>query len=80
MDIPVLNSIGIWGIVLSAIPFCVGLLFMSLPALEKYGLLVFPASIIYTLIRHYDDVEYGFSLFWKSSLILFPSILLVKLF
>lgn len=80
MELPTLNTIGVIGIVLSVIPFGVGFLFMAFPAITKYGFLVFPASIIYTLFRHYEDVEYGFSLVWKSALLLVPSIFLVTYF
>ncbi len=83
MDLAFLNIVGIIGVLLSAIPFGMGFWFMVLPVLSRFGFigfLYFPAYLIYGLIKHHEDVEYGFSLFWKSSLVMFPSIALIQYF
>lgn len=83
MEVSVLNAIGIVGVLLSAIPFGIGILFTVLPALSRFGFIGFlylPAYIIYGLIKHHEDVEYGISLFWKSGVFMLPSILLIKYF
>ena len=83
MDLAFLNTVGIIGVMLSAIPFGMGFWFMVLPVLSRFGFigfLYFPAYLIYGLIKHHEDVEYGFSLFWKSSLVMFPSIALIQYF
>ena len=83
MDLAFLNTVGIIGVMLSAIPFGMGFWFMVLPVLSRFGFigfLYFPAYLIYGLIKHHEDVEYGFSLFWKSSLVMFPSVALIQYF
>ena len=83
MEASVLNTIGIVGVLLSAIPFGMGILFTVLPTLSRFGFIGFlylPAYIVYGLFKHYEDVEYGFSLFWKSGIVMVPSILLMKYF
>jgi hypothetical protein len=83
VDLAFLNTVGIIGVLLSAIPFGMGFWFMVLPVLSRFGFigfLYFPAYLIYGLIKHHEDVEYGFSLFWKSSLVMFPSIALIQYF
>ena len=83
MDLAFLNTVGIIGVLLSAIPFGMGFWFMVLPVLSRFGFigfLYFPAYLIYGLIKHHEDVEYGFSLFWKSSLVMFPSVALIQYF
>ena len=80
METSVLNTIGIVGVLLSAIPFGMGILFTVLPTLSRFGLIGFlylPAYIVYGLFKHHEDVEYGFSLFWKSGIVMLPSILLI---
>ena len=83
MEIPALNTLGIIGICLSAIPFGVGVFFTVLPVLSKFGFIGFlylPAYVVYSLVKHHEEVEYGFSLIWKSAVLLVPSILLVNYF
>ncbi len=83
MEAPLLNNIGIIGVLLSAIPFGLGMFFTILPVLSRFGLigfLYFPVYVVYGLIKHHEDVEYGFSLFWKSGIVMFPSILLINYF
>lgn len=69
MDLAFLNTVGIIGVMLSAIPFGMGFWFMVLPVLSRFGFigfLYFPAYLIYGLIKHHEDVEYGFSLFLEK--------------
>ena len=83
MDLAFLNTVGIIGVVLSAIPFGMGFWFMVLPVLSRFGFIGFlylPAYLIYGLVKHHEDVEYGFSLFWKSGIIMLLSISLIKYF
>ncbi len=83
MDLAFSNTVGLIGVVLSAIPFGMGFWFMILPVLSRFGFIGFlylPAYLIYWLVKHHEDVEYGFSLFWKSGIIMLPSILLIKYF
>ena len=83
VETSVLNTIGIIGVLLSAIPFGTGILFIVLPIFSKFGsigLLYLPAYIVYGLFKHHEDVEYGVSLFWRSGIFMFPSILLIKYF
>ncbi len=78
-----LEALGIAGIVLGVIPFVIGVWLTALPVLSRFGIkgfLYLPIYFIYSLINHTEDLEYGFSLLWKSSILLIPSILLVQYF
>ncbi len=83
MEVTTLEWIGYIGVLISAIPLGVGILFTILPVLSRFGFLgfmFFPAAVIYGLFKHYEDIEYGFSLVWKSGLVMIPSIILIKNF
>lgn len=83
MEVSTLEWIGYIGVLISVVPLGMGIIFTVLPVLSRFGFLGFmflPAAIIVGVIKHYEDIEYGFSLVWKSSIVIIPSILLIKNF
>ncbi len=83
MEVSTLEWVGYIGVLISIVPLGMGILFTVLPVLSRFGFLGFmflPAAIIVGLFKHYEDIEYGFSLIWKSSIVMIPSILLIKNF
>ena len=83
MEVSALEWVEYIGVLISIVPLGVGIVFTVLPVLSRFGFLGFmflPAAIIVGVVKHYEDIEYGFSLVWKSSIVMAPSILLIKNF
>jgi hypothetical protein len=71
VEVSTLEWIGYIGVLISVVPLGVGVVFTVLPVLSRFGFLGFmflPAAIIVEVIKHYEDIEYEFSLIWKAVL------------
>jgi len=83
LDLAILETIGIIGVTLSAIPVFVGFIFTIMPILtrpNKMGIYLMPISVIHFIFKSWNEVEYGAFLFLKVMLVMAPSLALIKYF
>ncbi len=78
-----LELIGIVGVLVSAIPFFMGIFFIVLPILtrpNKMNFFLSPICILIFLNKNPKEIEYGASMFLKWGIVFIPSVLLIKHF
>ena len=78
-----LELIGVLGVLISAIPFFMGIFFVMMPILtrpNKMNFYLWPFCMARFVYKNPQEVEYGASMFFKWGLVFIPSVLFIRQF